>query len=98
MDFPEFKENKQEMITRLAICVVAALILYYAVTEFGGKLKIALLDQYRPWLVENKIQAIAVVAAVLFGASLAVFPLEQGKGPQVIEDDACKGFEPVGEL
>lgn len=70
----ESKESKQELITRLACCVVAALILYYGVDKMGDKLKVPLLDQYRPWLEQNKVQAIAIAAAVLFGISLVVFP------------------------
>lgn len=92
MEFMEFKENKQEMITRLACCAVAALILYYALEKYGDKLHIELLDQYMPWLRENKVQAIAIAAAVLFGASLAVFPLEKEALPP--QDEMC-GFEPV---
>ena len=56
----ESKESKQELITRLACCVVAALILYYGVDKMGDKLKVPLLDQYRPWLEQNKVQAIAI--------------------------------------
>ena len=90
----EFKDNKQEMVTRLACCVVAALILYYAVEKYAGKLNIPLLDQYRPWLEQNKIQAIAIVAAVLFGVSLAVFPLEK-PAPEIPPEPCFDGYEPV---
>lgn len=95
MEFMDFKENKQETITRLACCVVAALILYYAFEKYGDHLNIPVLDQYRPWLAQNKVQAIAIAAAVLYGVSLAVFPLEK-KGPEVIPDPYCDGYEPVG--
>lgn len=95
MDFLEFKDNKRETVTRLACCVMVALILYYALEKYGGKLNIPLLDQYRPWLTQNKAQAVAIVAAVIFGLSLAAFPLEK-KGPEVIPDPFCDGYEPVG--
>ena len=96
----EFKDNKQEMVTRLACCVVAALILYYAVEKYAGKLNIPLLDQYRPWLEQNKVQAIAIAAAVLFGASLAAFPLEEPAAPPpaASEADPCAGFERACDL
>lgn len=93
----DFKENKQEMITRLACCVVAALILYYAVEKFGDKLNIPVLEEYRPYLEKNRIQVIAVLAAVLFGVSLAVFPIEKN-AREIPPDSGCDGYAPVEEL
>ena len=91
----DFKENKQELVTRLACCVVAALILYYALEKFGDKLPIPQLEQYRPWLEQNKIQAIAIVAAVLFGISLALLPLKE---PELPGEQRCDGYEKVEDL
>ena len=67
-------ENK-ELLTRIAICVVAALILYYAGDKISGQFHIPLWEKYKPWLTENKIQVVAVAAAIMFGISMAAFPL-----------------------
>lgn len=68
-------EENKELITRVAVCVVAALIVYYGVDKLGDSLHMELLDKYRPWLTENKVQAVAAIAAVFFGISTAAFPL-----------------------
>ncbi len=80
----ELKGDKTELAARLVCCAVAALILYYGLEKLLEKGAIPQLEPYRPWLADNKVQAIAVAAAVLFGASLALFPLEDapGKGPE----------------
>lgn len=83
----EHKPDKQALATRLAICVVAALILYYGGEKICKMLKLSLWEQFRPWLEKNKIQAVATVAAVLFGISLAIFPLESKK--PLPEGDGC---------
>ena len=96
----DFKENKGELVTRLACCTVAALIVCYGAEKYGEVLHLSLLDPYLPWLRENKIQAVAIAAAVLFGASLALFPLEKSSGlpPEGPPDPPCGGYEPVGGL
>ncbi|NLF34820.1 MAG: hypothetical protein GX585_02520 [Clostridiales bacterium] len=71
-------ENK-ELITRLAYCIVAALVVYYAGDKALEHFQPAGLEKYRPWLTQNKIQAVAVITAVLLGVSLAVWPLEEKK-------------------
>lgn len=98
MELSDEKDEKQETITRLAICVVIALILYYGAEPLCTTLKLPFWEQYKPWLEKNHIQAIAVVAAILFGISLAVFPLKEvpisapdGFGPCEEGD-----FQPVG--
>ncbi len=60
----ETKPDKQQTVTRLALCVVVAVALYAA----AGK--VPPLEPYRPWLEEHKVQAIAITAAILFGLSL----------------------------
>ena len=84
--------SKQETLTRLAVCVIAALILYSSAKPLCSAPKLPLWEEYRPWLEKNRIQAIAVVSAVLFGLSLALFPLEakEEESPPC-EDD----FQPV---
>lgn len=88
----DFKENKQESVTRLAICAVAALILYSAADKLseGGKLPVP--ETYLTWLKENKVQAIAIIGAVLFGISLALWPLEK---KEELPPDPCMGYEAV---
>lgn len=61
----ELGQDKQQTITRLAICVVIAVMLYAALDKLGGG--IPKLAPYKPWLEQNKVQAIAIAAAVLFG-------------------------------
>ena len=68
----ETKPDKQQAVTRLALCVVVAVALYAA----AGK--VPPLEPYRPWLEEHKVQAIAITAAILFGLSLLLFPPEEG--------------------
>ena len=63
----ETKPDKQQAVTRLALCVVVAVALYAA----AGK--VPPLEPYRPWLEEHKVQAIAITAAILFGLSLLLF-------------------------
>jgi len=68
-------EENKELLTRIAICVVAALMIYYVGDKISSQFQFGLWEKYRPWLEENKIQAVAVVAAILFGVSMAAFPL-----------------------
>ncbi len=68
-------EENKELLTRIAICVVAAFIVYYAGDRISDQFHFSFLDKSKPWLAENKIQVVAVVAAILFGISMAAFPL-----------------------
>ena len=52
----ETKPDKQQTVTRLALCVVVAVALYAA----AGK--VPPLEPYRPWLEVHKVQAIATVS------------------------------------
>lgn len=91
----EFQKDKQELATRLAVCVVAALALYYGGEKLCTALKLPLWEQYRPWLEKNRVQAVALVAAALFGLSMAAFPLSPGE--QGGEEAGCQvpeGYEP----
>ena len=73
------RREKQSTVTRLAVCVALALAIYFGGERLWTSLKLPFWEKYRPWLEENKIQAIAVVAGVLFAVSLAVFPLKKGE-------------------
>jgi len=73
----ELTGDKKELLTRISVCVVAALVLYYILDEASEKVHLDILMRYRAWLKDNKVQAIAVIAAVLFGLSLALWPMEE---------------------
>ena len=90
----ETKPDKQQTVTRLALCVVVAVALYAA----AGK--VPPLEPYRPWLEEHKVQAIAITAAILFGLSLLLFPPERPRkrapAPGTKERRTCrKGGPPL---
>lgn len=61
-------------LTRLAVCVVVAVAAVYAAEKLCEGKGFSLWEKYGPWITDNKVQAIAVVAAVLYGASLALWP------------------------
>ena len=48
----ELGQDKQQTITRLAICVVIAVMLYAALDKLGGG--IPKLAPYKPWLEQNR--------------------------------------------
>lgn len=88
----ETKPDKQQTVTRLALCVVVAVALYAA----AGK--VPPLEPYRPWLEEHKVQAIAITAAILFGLSLLLFqrPRKRAPAPGTKERRTCrKGGPPL---
>lgn len=70
----EQKENRGDAAVRLACCAVIALIICYGAEKLGEVLKLPLWEEHGHLLKENKVQAIAILAALLFGASLALFP------------------------
>ena len=83
MDFEQFLPKKGgDLMTRLAICVVVALAVLYAAEKLLEGKDIPLWNKYSPWLKDNKTQAVAILAAVLYGASLALWPEEKkNEGP-----------------
>lgn len=84
------REGKSgEAMTRLALCAVIAVAAVYAVEKLCEGKHWPLWDKYGPWILENRVQAIAILAAVLYGASLALWPME--KKPHT---DPEEGFEP----
>ena len=84
----EKKLEKSQTLTRLALCGALAVGLYAAAV------KLPPLEPYRPWLEEHKMEAIAVAAAVLFGLSLLLLPLEREETPDGSpECDPCTGYE-----
>ncbi len=89
-DAPE----RREPLTRLVCCVAAALVLCSAADKYAPKLSHPALERCLPWLRENKVQAIAILAAVLYILSLALFPAEEEPScPDSTEGTG--GYEPV---
>ena len=86
--------EKRETITRLAVCVVIAVGLYLGGEKLCTALKLPLWETYGPWLERNKLQSIAVVAAVIFGISLVVAPLKHGETEPCGECDEEEDFIP----
>ena len=66
-------------MARLAVCVVVSVAVVYAAEKLCEGKSYPLWEKYGPWLKDNKVQAIAIAAAVLYGASLALWP-QEGKG------------------
>lgn len=77
----EFPAEKQALASRAAICAAAAWVLYRSGGPICAALKLTLWEEHRPWLEKNKVQAVAIVAAVLFGLSLALFPVGEEVPP-----------------
>lgn len=86
----EQKKTPTDAMTRLAICAAAAVAIIYAAEKLCEGKHWSLWDKYGPWIIENKVQATAILAAVLYGASLAIWPEE--KSP--IESTAEEDFQP----
>lgn len=88
----KLEPNKGELMTRLAVCVVIAIAVVYAAEKLCTGKGYPLWEKYGPWLMDNKVQAIAVAAAVLYGASLAFFP--EGERPFAPPPEEEDGFSP----
>ena len=84
----EHTRKSTDSMTRRALCAVVAAAAVYAGEKLCEGKHWPLWEKYGPWILENKVQAIAVLAAVLYGVSLAVWPEE--KKPEVVEGfEAC---------
>jgi len=85
------KQNKPDRtMTRLAICAVISAAVVYAAEGFCQGKNWPLWEKYGPWILDNKLQTIAILAAVLYTVSLAVWP----EGESTIEGQATEDFEP----
>lgn len=85
----EHARKSTDAMTRLALCAVVAVAAVYAAEKLCEGKHWPLWDKYGPWILENRVQSIAILAAVLYGASLALWP--EGKGPI---EGTVEGFEP----
>ncbi|MCC8123544.1 MAG: hypothetical protein LIO58_08380 [Oscillospiraceae bacterium] len=84
--------DKKELLTRLAVCAIIAIAVCYGGEKLLPSLHHPMADNLRPWLEKNKMQAIVLVAAVIFGVSLKVRPLKPAEECYEPCDDA---YEPV---
>ena len=89
----ERKENKRDTAVRLAWCGVIALIICYGAEKLGEGLRLPLWEEYGHLLKENKVQAVAILAALLFGASLALFPPQDEEGHEACGAEAYTQVE-----
>ncbi|MCI9605705.1 MAG: hypothetical protein HFF03_03385 [Oscillospiraceae bacterium] len=76
----------QDTLTRLGVCVVVSVALLYGAEALLDGKSIPLWEKYGPWLKDNKVQAIAILAAVLYGAWTALaehsdHPHDEPEGP-----------------
>lgn len=82
-------ENQtNDTMARLAVCAVIAVGVVYGAEKLCQGKNYPLWEKYGPWIMSNKVQAVAVLAAALYGVSLALWPDAlpgDGKPP---EDDA----------
>ena len=92
----EEKQSRQPVLSRLAVSVIMAAGLYAAWSRWGERLPLP--DWCAAWLRENKVQAVALLAAAIFGLSLAVLPPPRGERPAPPPEDAdpCQGYERAG--
>lgn len=80
-----------ERMTRLALCVVIGVAVVYATVKLCEGKNIPLWEKYGPWITANQVQAIAVLSAVLYGVSLALWP--EGNPPAATPQD-MGGYQP----
>jgi hypothetical protein len=88
----EREAKHTDLMTRLALCAVVAVAAVYAGEKLCEGKHWPLWDKYGPWILENRVEAIAILAAVLYGASLALWPEEKDSAVDITEE----GFEPCG--
>lgn len=75
-----------EQLTRLVVCAVIAVAVVYAAEKLCEGKSYPLWETYGSVLMENKVQTIAVLTAVLYGLSLALLP-EKRLDKDVQEED-----------
>lgn len=75
--------QNSELTARLAVCVVAAVAAVYGLEKLCEGKNYPLWEKYGPWLKANKLQAIALLSALLYGLSqaLPMKPAEPGFTP-----------------
>lgn len=84
----EHEKAQTDVMARLAICVVIAVAAVYAAEKLCQGKSWPLWEKYGPWILKNKLQAIAILAAILYGACLALWPEERslpGEEPEQFE-------------
>ena len=66
--------------SRLLVCAALAAGAVYLAEKLCAGRSIPLWEKYGPWITANRVQAIAIAAAVLYAIWLALAP-EEGKEP-----------------
>jgi len=87
------REPGGELASQLAVCVAAAVALVYAAEKICEGKKWPVWERWGPWIKANRIQAIAILAAVLYGAWTALGGDKNPKPEQPPEEEA---FTPCG--
>lgn len=89
----DMESKGNDTMARLAVCAVIAVGAVYGAEKLCRGKGYPLWEKYGPWLMENKVEAIAVIAAALYVLSLALWP-DGLPGANVPEDDGftrCEG-------
>ncbi len=84
--------KQSDAMTRLAICAVLATGAVYAGEKLCAGKHFPLWEKYGPWITANRVQAIAILAAVLYALITAL--TAQGETEKQAPEG---GFEPVEE-
>jgi len=72
--------DKEALVRRLGLCAAAAVGLYAALERLGPSAAPELWARYGEWICGHKVQSIALLAAVLWALSMAVWPDEPKQG------------------
>lgn len=70
----DLESKGNDTMARLAVCAVIAVGVVYGAEKLCQGKGYPLWEKYGPWLMENKVEAIAVIAAALYVLSLALWP------------------------
>lgn len=83
----EHQIKEMDTLTRLVLCAAAGAGIVYLCEKLLPGRNISLWESYGPWVQENRAQAIALAAGVLYVLSLLLWPEEKTEE---------EGFEPCG--
>lgn len=69
-----------DTLTRLLLCAAAAVLICSAVDTLSDCQSLSFFERYRPLLHDNRMEVIAVLTALLYALSLALFPKGDTEG------------------
>lgn len=75
----EAHKDRNPLAARLALCGLGGLALVYGAQRLSDAGRLPAQARLGPWLEDNRTQAILLAAALLFGLSLVLLPLEQAE-------------------